>query len=561
MRVARFLGLAAGWLLSLGATGQSIQLSRYLDQEEFRPHPDLFAYREIYVRWQMAGKVQAFLNEGITSLQEGELNAAEHNLKQATALDPSLAPAHYYLGVCHKVQLKFDLAEAELLSALKYNDTLAAAHLELGEIYEVVKDTDKALKAYTLALDLSPRLADACFHLANFHFAQDRFAKAEKYYEQTLGIDDTFDEAYVMLGRLTLVQKKPLPDALRYFQLAVKADSASREGLLWRGLIYAELGEPDKSFADWSSLVRYYPNQPFFLYMRGYLQIETGDLDNAFADFRRAITAVPENSDKFVGGQTILDKRIDLQSAARVLIKKLYGFKEPELTYIKNGFCFLLAMRYQGAINWFMKVNTPSGIVSLLRGLTFEHAGLHERALAEYNQAIALDPELLDAYKKRAIYQMEMDAYPGAIADINEMIRLDPESMFSYKLRGIARAVSGYCTEAIPDLTRFIETDSTDRESFKTRAYCYEKNQQWREAGTDYLMAFHLGQPDQTFLVRALDNMQKVLAATPEDHLTRFYFGSLLYDGGYRDEGIRQLQQASKKGNLKARELLKRLKP
>lgn len=561
MSAPRFLALAACWLFSLSSAGQSIQLSRYLDQEEFRPQPDILSYREIHIRWQMEGKVQAFLNDGMTSLQEGELNSAEHNLKQAVSLEPSLAPAHYYLGVCHKIQLRFDEAETDFLSSLKYNDTLAAAHIELGELYEVVKQYDKARKEYDAALDVSPRLTDACFHLANLQFAQDHFTEAESLYHRTLTLDPTFDEAYVLLGRLVLAQKKPFPDAMHYFQKAVKADSTSREGLLWRGLMYAELGEPVKSFNDWSALVRNYPNQPFFLYMRGYLQIETGDLDNAFADFRRAITAVPENSDKFVGGQTILDKRIDLQSAARVLIKKLYGFKEPELTYLKNGFCFLLAMRYQGAINWLMKVKTPSGIVSLLRGITFEHAGLHDMALTEYSKAIELDPELLDAYKKRAIYEMEMNAFPGAIADINQMIRLDPESTFSYKLRGIAQALSGYCTEAVPDLTRFIESDSSDRESFKTRAYCYEKNQQWLEAGTDYMMAFHLGEPDRALLTHALENMQKILATQPDDHQIRFYFGSLLYDAGYQQEGLKQVQQASKKGNLQARELLKKLKP
>lgn len=556
----RLFGLVVFCLAPWVAVSQSIKLSRYLDQEEFRPQPDIFSYKEITIKWQMEGRVQAFLNDGITSLQDGEINSAEHNLKQAVALDPSLAAAHYYLGICHKIQLKFDLAEKDFLSALKHNDTLAAAHVELGELYEVTRAYEKARKAYDAALELSPRMTDACFHLANLQFAQDHFSEAESIYHRAIAIDPTFDEAYVLLGRLALAQKKPAPDAMHYFQKAVKADSTSREGLLWRGLMYAEMGDPVKSFKDWSTLVRHYPNQPFFLYMRGYLQIETGDLDHAFADFRKAITANPEDADKFVGGQTILDKRIDLQSAARVLIKKLYGFNEPELTYLKNGFCFLLAMRYQGAINWFMKVKTPSGIVSLLRGLTFEHAGVHDKALVEYNKAIELDPELFDAYKKRAIYQMEMQAFPGAIADINEMIRLDPEGAFSYKLRGIARALSGYCDEAIPDLTRFIETDSTDRESFKTRAYCYEKKQQWREAGTDYMMAFHLGEPDRALLTHAFENMQRVLDAKPDDHELRFYFGSLLYDAGAHQEGLRQLQMASKKGNLKARELLKKLK-
>lgn len=48
------------------------------------------------------------------------------------------------------------------------------------------------------------------------------------------------------------------------------------------------------------------------------------------------------------------------------------------------------------------------------------------------------------------------------------------------------------------------------------------------------MMAFHLGEPDRALLTHALDNMQKILAAQPDDHTMRFWFGGLLSDAGYR---------------------------
>ena len=546
---------------SLGShstTGQ-VHLSRYLSQE-YTPAVDLFAYRDIYVRWNMEGTIQAYLNEGINSLHDDEINAAVANLTKALELDRKLVAAHYYLGICYKLQLKLLPAEKSLLRALELNDTLAAGHLELGEIYEAARLYDRALSAYEKSTQTSAKFADGYFHQGNLKFVQQKFSEAEGLYYRTVAVDPTFDDAYVMLGRIALATKKKPEDAMPFFQRAVKADSLSKDGLLWRGITYADLGAIERSLADWDKLVRYFPNQPFFLYMRGFLQIEVGDLDKAFADFRRAITANLENADKFEGGQTILDKRIDLQSAARLLIKKLYGFKEPDLTNLKSGFCFLLAMRYQGAIKWFTKVNSKDGIVFFFRGLTYEHAGVHDLALEEYSKAIAADPDIFDAYKKRAIYRMELGDFQAATNDVAEMIRIDSSSTISYKIRGIAKALSGDCTNAVNDLTRFIASDSTDMESFKTRGFCHEQNKRWASAGSDFMMAYAMSRHDVAFLTHAVSNFELALKENPDDHQTRYYLGRTLYDAGDRDGGLKLIQQASRKGNSEARALLKQLR-
>lgn len=46
-----------------------IEMSRYLD-EEYRPYVNIYEYRDVFIRWEMDGKVQAFLNEGLNSQKQ-----------------------------------------------------------------------------------------------------------------------------------------------------------------------------------------------------------------------------------------------------------------------------------------------------------------------------------------------------------------------------------------------------------------------------------------------------------------------------------------------------------
>ena len=72
------------------------------------------------------------------------------------------------------------------------------------------------------------------------------------------------------------------------------------------------------------------------------------------------------------------------------------------------------------------------------RGLAYDHKGDLDRAIADYNEAIRLDPKYALAYFNRgnAYYQKGDD--DRAIADYNEAIRLDPKYAFAYNNRGTA---------------------------------------------------------------------------------------------------------------------------
>ena len=60
----------------------------------------------------------------------------------------------------------------------------------------------------------------------------------------------------------------------------------------------------------------------------------------------------------------------------------------------------------------------------------------YDKAIADFNEAIRLDPKLALAFTDRGNAWRAKKEYDKAIADFNEVIRLDPKNAWAYNSRG-----------------------------------------------------------------------------------------------------------------------------
>src|SRR5580704_15845876 len=72
------------------------------------------------------------------------------------------------------------------------------------------------------------------------------------------------------------------------------------------------------------------------------------------------------------------------------------------------------------------------------RGTEYKNKGDLDRAIADYSEAIRLDPEHVKAYNNRGITWAAKGELDRAIADYSEAIRLDPKYVDAYDNRGDA---------------------------------------------------------------------------------------------------------------------------
>jgi Tfp pilus assembly protein PilF len=67
------------------------------------------------------------------------------------------------------------------------------------------------------------------------------------------------------------------------------------------------------------------------------------------------------------------------------------------------------------------------------------HKGDYDRALADLNEAIRLDPKSVLAFSQRGVLYVHKGDNGRAIADFNEAIGLDPNNALAFCNRGAAK--------------------------------------------------------------------------------------------------------------------------
>lgn len=546
--------LLACLLVGIAASAHGQSETETFLQSNLMPSIDLRSYEPVTFRWNMDGKTQASMNEGLNNLNENKVAIATGNFKEVTKEAPKFYAGHYYLGVCYKIEQKFREAIKELELSIQLNDTLAAAYIELGEIYESGRLFDKAETIYIKAANQQSGKISAYLHLGSMELRNGQPEKARKRYLTCLDFDPKSSEARNALGILALTTRNK-PEAIKYFTDALNIDSLYSQNLFWRGLIYLEDRDYKNAIIDLDRLVRHNPMNTLYLFLRGYAYAANNEFDIAFSDLRRSFTMNDVNEDKFVGAQTMIDKRIDYQTAARYLMSQLYGFSEGDMKYIKRGFCLLITGYYQNAFNILRAVEKPSGIVIYLQGLAFEHAGLHPNALSNYDRALKLDPKIYDAYKKRGIYRMELKQYDNAISDFTQMTVLFPDLVIGFRLRGIAKTLQGKHADAISDLSRFLAVDSSNVEALTTRGVCYESISDWKHAGADFKSALRIDE-NRDILRHALEDLKKAADQDPKDLEVKFNLGVITMQYVDYSAGMKMLKSCREKGYSPAIEFL-----
>jgi tetratricopeptide (TPR) repeat protein len=105
------------------------------------------------------------------------------------------------------------------------------------------------------------------------------------------------------------------------------------------------------------------------------------------------------------------------------------------------------------------------------RGVSYAAKEDNDRAIADYSEAIRLDPTLYPPLINRGLIYFDNNDYGRAIADFSEAIRLNPKQALGFFNRGYVYAIQADTDRAIADLNEAIRLDSNYAKSFLWRGY------------------------------------------------------------------------------------------
>lgn len=111
--------------------------------------------------------------------------------------------AYFYLGeLYNRVENNYELAINYYEQAISYNKNYVRAYLALGDLYLENKETYKAMAQYLKALENNENYPDAHFRLALAYIQMDMKPAAIEELRKTLHLDNTNNEARLLLNKL-----------------------------------------------------------------------------------------------------------------------------------------------------------------------------------------------------------------------------------------------------------------------------------------------------------------------------------------------------------------------
>jgi tetratricopeptide (TPR) repeat protein len=107
-------------------------------------------------------------------------------------------------------------------------------------------------------------------------------------------------------------------------------------------------------------------------------------------------------------------------------------------------------------------------------------------ALADYSEAIKLQPRVALHYSNRANVFAKLSQHTDAIEDYSRAIQINPRDPYLYLSRGLAWANAGKCDQAVPDYTKAVELSPRMSNAYNNRGVCLSRAGKRDEAIADY---------------------------------------------------------------------------
>lgn len=131
-------------------------------------------------------------------------------------------------------------------------------------------------------------------------------------------------------------------------------------------------------------------------------------------------------------------------------------------------------------------MNPQNALTFWNRGLIWKKKNDTDRAIADYDEAIRLDPQFSEAFNSRGVAWNKKDDYDHAIADYSEAIRLNPQYAIAFFNRGNSRYRKGEFDRALTDYSEAIRLNPQYASALNNRGYAWFVKGEFPLAASDY---------------------------------------------------------------------------
>jgi tetratricopeptide (TPR) repeat protein len=351
--------------------------------------------------------------------------------------EPDNADALAVLGGIHLTQEKIDEAIAELNQAL----SIEVAHpLALSNLCGALalQGADNALDICQQALAANPEEADVYNALGIIYGRLGQYDEAVAAFEEAIRLEPEHNWAHNNLGS-TYISMEQFDESVVELTEAVRITPDNAKAHYNLGLAYAKSEQYEQAIPAYQEALRYDPSVVTAYIELGIVYTRLGQPEDAIANFETYLELAPD---------------ADNREAVEAEIARLNAAGS-----LDEGIALVEAGDWAGAVAFYDEIiaaNPDMADAYVKRSIPYRLAGNLDQAFADVNQAISLQSDLAEAYFERGIILASVGRLEEAVADFNQAILLQPDYADAYNHRGLVYAQAGNLSQALADMNEAV---------------------------------------------------------------------------------------------------------
>lgn len=255
--------------------------------------------------------IAGYMGLGRNQKMQKNYDAATEQFNHVISLSSDYSSGYSFRGECFMLQGKYNEAASDIVKALEINhDNKAFYHMQ------ELADSSMTTIATKLRVQAAKEPSESSwpYYIGVVYERNNKYKKAIEYYKDAYKLDNNpviaerISSCYEELGYF--------PEALKYINAAIQADSTNEDFVSTRALINDGMGNTKDAIADWDKYITMNPDSYFGYYRRGWVKDHTGDTEGAIEDYTTSIELEPRYSYAYIN-RGILNKLIGEEELAK----------------------------------------------------------------------------------------------------------------------------------------------------------------------------------------------------------------------------------------------------
>jgi len=396
----------------------------------------------------------AWYLRGVALLELSDPRQAEPCLLKSMEIQGTDAADCYQMSRARLLQGDLEGAGNWCRRALELDPEKPGLHWLLMKIHSLRGDVDAAIAVGKEAL---PKMKDASdevrtrLKIANLLLSKPAFDKAEEELRQAMKLTPNNSELWSLLGHCLCRQHKT-KESLKVFQRAVEIDPDSPKDLYNIGDAYLGLGQPDKAINPLLQAIRLKDDYRLAHYDLSLAYFRLKKYQEAEMSARTALYDDPEM--EFQGSNLGMGATENLGLAllnqgkteeAEACFRRNLGLVAS--TYFNLGLTLFGTQRHEEAFDHFrraVELDPEDAEYHNLLGQAYDELGQPEEAEKSLMRSIELDAnDAMGHYDLGVILAKRKGRENEALAAFQQALKLDPEMLWAYYGLACLHAVAG----------------------------------------------------------------------------------------------------------------------